>query len=564
MSLKIIIGQSSQTGPRESNEDFLGVVTPVNEQLAVKGAMVAIADGVGGNAGGREAAEMTVRSILSDYYATPDTWETHAALDKVLAAANRWVLSQSNAHRQLAGMATTLSLLVLRGQRYYLAHVGDTRIYRLRQGKLEQLTTDHVWDRPDMRHVLKRAVGLDMHLAVDYADGSLLQGDIYALLSDGVWERLGQKQIHEALQMYDCPQMIADHLTRTALAQGGQDNASALVVRVEETGTDNLSDLLTMAKQLNAPQRLKTGDRLDGFEVLSLIHVSRSSLLYQVRNLQSGQLSVMKTLQPILAEDTESCQALLNEEWLAKRVVSRYVPQVLPLHPEKRSKLYYLMSWHSGETLQQRLDSGHHFTATEVARIGAELLRGLGALHRLNILHRDIKPDNIHMGDDKQLRILDLGVALSSGTASIPAMQNPGTPSFMAPELFAGGQASVASDLYSVGVTLYRLLTRRYPYGEIEPFQHPRFGEPVAPSRYRPDIPQWLESIVLKAVRQSAEQRFETAEEMLLALEYGETRPILPPARPPLIARAGLMKWQWIALFSLLMNFFLIYLLLVS
>src|SRR5690606_12350453 len=183
------------------------------------------------------------------------------------------------------------------------------------------------------------------------------------------------------------------------------------------------------------------------FEVLSLIHESRASLLYQVRNLHSGQLAVMKTLQPMLAEDTESCQALLNEEWLAKRVVSRYVPQVLPLHPEKRSKLYYLMSWHSGETLQQRLDSGHHFTTTEVARIGAELLRGLGALHRLNILHRDIKPDNIHMGDDKQLRILDLGVALSSATATVPAMQNPGTPSFMAPELFAGGQASVGSDL---------------------------------------------------------------------------------------------------------------------
>ncbi len=564
MSLKIIIGQSSQTGPRESNEDFLGVVTPANEQLATKGAMVAIADGVGGNAGGREAAEMTVRSVLSDYYATPDTWETHAALDKVLSAANRWVLSQSNSHRQLAGMATTLSLLVLRGQRYYLAHVGDSRIYRLRHGKLEQLTTDHVWDRPDMRHVLKRAVGLDMHLAVDYADGSLLQEDVYALLSDGVWEKLGQKQIHEALQMYDSPQMIAEHLTRAALAQGGQDNASALIVRIDATGTDNLADLLTLARQLRVPPRLKTGERLDDFEVLSLIHESRASLLYQVRNQQSGQLSVMKTLQPILADDTESCQALLNEEWLAKRVVSRYVPQVLPLHAEKRSRLYYLMSWHSGETLQQRLDSGHHFTATEVARIGAELLRGLGALHRLNILHRDIKPDNIHMGDDKQLRILDLGVALSSGTATVPAMQNPGTPSFMAPELFASGQAAGASDLYSVGVTLYRLLTRRYPYGEIEPFQHPRFGEPVAPSRYRPDIPQWLENIVLKAVQNSAEQRFETAEEMLLALEHGELKPIQPPARTPLIARSGLMKWQWIALLSLLMNFFLIYLLLVS
>lgn len=564
MTLKILIGQSSQTGPRDRNEDYVGVVTPENEQLAVKGAIVAIADGVGGNAGGREAAEMTVRSVLSDYYATPDTWEAHAALDKVLSAANRWVLSQSMNHRYLAGMATTLSLLVLRGQRYYLAHVGDTRIYQLRQGRLEQLTTDHVWDRPDMRHVLKRAVGLDMHLVVDYADGSLQQGDVYALLSDGVWETLGQKAIHEALQMYDNPQMVADHLTKSALANGGNDNASALVVRIEEIGTDNLSDLLTLGKHLIAPPRLKVGEQLDGFEIVSLIHESRASLLYQVRNLQSGQLSVMKTLQPILAEDAETCQALINEEWLAKRVVSKYVPQVLPLNPEKRSKLYYMMSWHSGETLQQSLDSGHHFTATQVAQIGTELVRGLGALHRLNILHRDIKPDNVHMGDDKQLRILDLGVALSNGTANIPTMQNPGTPSFMAPELFAGEPASVSSDIYAVGVTLYQLLTRRYPYGEIEPFQNPRFGEPVPPTRYRPDIPQWLENIVLKAVSRLPQQRFETAEEMLLALEHGELKPILPPARTPLIARARLVKWQWIAIFSLLVNFFLIYLLVVS
>ncbi|MDZ4098585.1 MAG: protein kinase, partial [Methylophilaceae bacterium] len=359
-----------------------------------------------------------------------------------------------------------------------------------------------------------------------------------ALLSDGVWETLGQKAIHEALQMYDSAQMVADHLTKTALLQGSQDNASALVVRIEDIGEDNLSDLLSIGKHLSPPPKLKVGDQLDGFEVLSLIHESRASLLYQVRNVQTGQVSVMKTLQPLLAEDAESCQALLNEEWLAKRVVSKYVPQVLPLNPEKRSKLYYMMSWHRGETLQQLLDSGHHFTATQVAHIGTDLVRGLSALHRLNILHRDIKPANIHIGDNKQLRILDLGVALSTGAASISAMQNPGTPSFMAPELFDGNHASISSDIYAVGVTLYHLLTRRYPYGEIEPFQNPRFGEPVAPTRYRPDIPHWLENILLKAVSRSPERRFETSEEMMLALEHGELRPILPPARTPLIARA--------------------------
>jgi protein phosphatase len=193
-----------------------------------------------------------------------------------------------------------------------------------------------------------------------------------------------------------------------------------------------------------------------------------------------------------------------------------------------------------------------------------EIMRGLGALHRLNIVHRDIKPANIHLGDDQRLRILDLGVALSAGLGSIAGMQNPGTPSFMAPELFEGEPASTSSDIYAAGVTLYHLLTRRYPYGEIEPFQHPRFGDPHVPTRYRPDIPRWLENIVLKAVARDPRARFETAEEMLLALEHGELKPILAPQRTPLIARARLVKWQWIAMFSLILNFLLIYLLVVS
>lgn len=564
MPLKIIVGQSSLSGTRERNEDYCGVVTPTDEQLSTKGALVAVADGVSGNAGGREAAEITVHSVLSDYYATPDTWETHVSLDKVLSAANRWVLAQAAGHRDMAGMATTLSLLVLRGQRYYLAHIGDTRIYRLRQGELQQLTTDHVWDRPDMRHVLKRAVGLDQHLAVDYAEGLLQVGDVFALVSDGVWEVLGQKAVHAALSLFDSPQMIADHLTKSALTQGGQDNATALIVRIEELGEDKLSELLADGLHLAVPKRLMIGDLLDGFEVMGLIHESRATLLYKVRNSASGQHFVLKTLQPLLADDADSCQALLNEEWLAKRVVSKYVPQVLPLSMEKRSHLYYVMSWHEGATLQQQLDSGHHFTVAETGRIGVDMMRGLGALHRLNIVHRDIKPANVHMSDDQHLRILDLGVALNASLGNIAAMQNPGTPSFMAPELFAGETASNSSDLYAAGVTLYHLLTRRYPYGEVEPFQHPRFGEPMSPTRYRPDIPRWLENIVLKAVAREASARFETTEEMLLALEHGELKPILAPPRTPLIARARLLKWQWMAIFSLMLNFLLIYLLVVS
>ncbi|MGA7749424.1 MAG: bifunctional protein-serine/threonine kinase/phosphatase, partial [Gallionella sp.] len=111
---------------------------------------------------------------------------------------------------------------------------------------------------------------------------------------------------------------------------------------------------------------------------------------------------------------------------------------------------------------------------------------------------------------------------------------------------------------------LYHLLTRRYPYGEVEPFQRPRFGEPVPPTRYRPDIPQWLENIVLKAVAHDPATRFETAEEMLHELEVGEHRPILPPPPTPLLGRDPLLIWRWIAIISLLANLAMLYKLVAS
>lgn len=562
MGLAFTLGESSLTGPRPRNEDYIGVVTPADAQLAIKGALLMVADGVSGGAGGAEAAEMTVRTVSADYYATPDTWTVQHALETVLQAANRWVLSQAQRRKQMAGMATTLSLLALRGQRYVLAHVGDTRIYRLREQALERLTTDHVWDKPDLRHVLKRAVGLDAHLSVDYTEGLLQAGDIYAIMSDGVWDAITDADLHKALMLYHTPQLMADHLTALALEQGGRDNATALVVRIDEIGQDHFTDMLADAEALPIPAKLQAGDRIDGFTVAKVIHDSRVTVLYQVRN-DAGQLFVLKTLQPAMASDKESCQALLNEEWLAKRVVSQCVPQIFPLSKDQRTALYYVMTWHEGATLEQRLEAGHHFTVNGIANIGQDLLRGLSMLHRLNIVHRDIKPGNIHIGSDKRLRILDLGVALNTTLVIPESMENPGTPCYMAPELFDGKLADRQADIYAAGVTLYHLLTRKYPYGEIEPFQSPKFGEPVRPSRYRPEIPAWLENIILKAVARDPKNRFETAEEMLLALEHGELKPIHIP-RTPLIARARLVKWQWLAIISFLLNILLIYLLLVS
>lgn len=561
MPLRVAVGHASLTGPRERNEDFCGIATPDGQELDNKGVIGAVADGIGGHKGGREAAEYTVRGLLSDYFATPDTWGVPRAIDTVVKALNRWVIAEGSRNAELAGMATTLSAIVLRGRRYFIAHVGDSRIYRFSHGRLLQLTVDHVWEHPELNNVLSRAVGLDPRLLLDFADGELTVDDRFLLISDGVWGVLPDALIAEVLLDHPEAQGAAVALTSLALAHGGHDNATALVVDVLALPPAGLRDGLESAAGLPLPHRLKPGHRLDGLLVEAVLHDARETLLYRVRNPRNDQQLVLKTLQPDQAGDSAAATALLMEEWRTRRVVSPNFPQVVPA--EQRSALYYLMTWHPGATLQARLDAGQHFPVGEVVRLGVMLLKAIAALHRLDIVHRDIKTDNVHLGQDGVLRVLDLGVATSLGEGKAEAPLGPaGTPSYMAPELFGEATPQPGHDLYAVGVTLYHLLTRKYPYGEIEPFQHPKFGEPQRPTRWRPEIPGWLENILLKAVAREAGDRFETAEEFLLTLQRGSARPIAAPGRQPLIRRHPLKVWKTLTAISLLLNFVLLMILL--
>ncbi|MBK8888899.1 MAG: bifunctional protein-serine/threonine kinase/phosphatase [Dechloromonas sp.] len=557
MPLQVAVGYASLTGPRERNEDFCGLATPAGQELENKGIIAAVADGIGGHKGGREAAEYTVRGLLADYYATPDTWSVPHAIETVTTALNRWVIAEAGRNAELAGMATTLSALVLRGRRYYTAHIGDSRIYRMQEGRLAALTVDHTWEHPELKNVLSRAVGLDPRVLMDFADGELALNDRFLLVSDGVWGVLPDALLAEVLLDHPEPQAAAAALTSLALAHGGHDNATTVVIDVQALPRASLRDSLESAASLPLPHRLKVGHEIDGLVVEEVLHDARETLLYRVRDLRNGQQLVLKTLQPALQGDAGASAALLMEEWRARRVLSPHFPQVVP--SDERSGLYYLMTWHAGATLQARLDADQHFPVGEVVRLGITLLKGIALLHRLDIVHRDIKPANIHLGQDGTLRILDLGVALSLGErkAGDPVSQA-GTPSYMAPELLADAPPAPGFDLYAAGVTLYHLLTRKYPYGEIEPFQKPKFGEPVRPTRWRPEIPGWLENILLKAVARDANERFETAEEFLLALERGASRPLAAPSRQPLAQRNPLMLWKIVAAASLAVNFVLL------
>src|ERR1043166_5359259 len=213
----IRVGYSSQACGKARSDDFFGVSSAEDAQSAARGVILAIADGVSSaGGGGRTAAESVVRMLLSDFYATRADWGVAHALDKVLSAINSWLFAENSRQPTAGGMATTLSLLVLRGRELYLAHVGDTRVYRLRGGNVERLTRDHVWPRWDMRHTLRRAVGLDQSLVVDYAKEAIEPGDMYLLVSDGVWEVMGERAMGEALSTASTPEALAQALVAGA------------------------------------------------------------------------------------------------------------------------------------------------------------------------------------------------------------------------------------------------------------------------------------------------------------------------------------------------------------
>lgn len=560
--MQIIFGHHSEQGPRSFNEDYGGFVTPEPAIAAIKGHIAALADGVSGGSHGREAAESTVRNLLADYYATPETWETGHALNTLLQSLNRWVNGQAVSRRAPGGMACTLSALVLRGRRWHIAHVGDTRIYRLRNGVLDCLTRDHTWEHPGMEHVLKRAIGMDSLLVPDLAEGDLAAGDRFALVCDGVWAPLGPQAIAHLLQRHDSPETAAREMVAEALRQGGQDNASAMVVRIDALGEEGDTAHWLERRHLPLPGRLAPGAVLDGFIIDGVLHDARETLLYRAHEAASGRACVLKTLQPRLANDPDLADRLLMEEWITRRIQSPYFVQAIPL--PAREQLYFAMEWREGNSLQTLLEHGRHFGVQEAVSLGIQLLKGLSALHRMDIAHRDIKPANLHLGTDDTLRILDLGVASCPACPLGQQREIPGTPSYMAPELLAGGEAGPQADLYAAGVTLYHLLTRRYPYGEVEPFQRPRFGDPAPPTRVRPDIPGWLERILLKACARDANARFETAEEFLLALMRGEAAHLPHPRSTPLAQRDPLRLWQSVAIISFVFNLLLLYLLLVS
>ena len=578
VSFDVDIGHCSRAGRRKRNEDFVAVLRaePGDED---RGLIAALADGVATGGYGLEAAQTSVMSLVLDYFAAPDTWETTVVLDRLIGAQNSWLADHNRRRQGLRGSEgeagahgvglTTLTALVLRGHAYTLAHVGDTRAWLLRGGEsgdCVQLSQDHSFDHPDQRSRLTRAVGLDDRVRIDFIEGELQPDDVFVLTSDGVHGALSRGRLSQLARAGDA-QAASEALVDAALEAGSDDNVTALVLQVRGLAAGRSSDSLLAARRVPVPAALKVGDRIDAYTITALVANNGVHRIYQARDGATQQLVALKTLHEARASDREERAMLAHEAWLAGRVAGgggAAADGFVRVHDVRSPSAFYAVyDWHSGRTLDQWLAAGRRFEVAEVVAAALAIARALGRLHRLGIVHRDIKPANLHCDEAGVWRILDLGAAISGREPKALRTLHAGTPSFMNPEQWATDHhhpADAGSDLWALGATLYQWLTGKLPYGEVEPYQSARFRrDPKPPSRLRPDVPIWLDYVVLKAVALDPALRFETAEELMLALERGAARPLGAPGATPLLTRDPVALWRLALAVSLLFNALLVF-----
>ncbi len=563
MRFEIDPGVASLRGPRERNEDFAGL----QFEPGGHGLVAALADGVSTGGEGLLAAQTSVRTLLADFHATPTHWDPGVRLERLLAAQNSW-LSAHNRRPGADGQARealcTCTALALQGRRFALAHVGDSRAWLLREGQLLQLTQDHRLPRQDFAG-LTRALGLDPALHLDHSQGELRVGDRLLLSSDGLHGPLRARVIARMLRETPGAQAAAEALCQAALQAGGHDNVTALVLDVQGLAAADLDDLQLGAAQLPSPPLLGVGAQLDGYQVTAVVADNGVHRLLQARELASGELVAIKTLHPSRAHDAEERALLAHEIWLGLRLTEdargrRGGPAsglVALRRPGAPSHFYAVFDWHPGQTLEQLLAAPARPELNELLQMAREIGRALSLLHAAGCVHRDVKPANLHRGEDGHWRLLDLGVALSPRSPRALRGLHAGTPSYINPEQWdePPHPPDAGADLFALGVTLYQALAGRLPWGEIEPYQRARYARAPQPlRRLRPDLPIWLDHLVLKAIAQDPKERFETADEFLLALERGAARSLPAPRATPLAARNPLLLWQLGLAVSLLFN----------
>lgn len=560
--LKISAGQYSDKGRKETNQDFHGIYVPKEPQLSAKGVAIALADGISSSAVSDVASQYAVTGFLDDYYCTSEAWSVKTSAERILSATNSWLHAQTQKSQYRydkdKGYVCTLSAVVIKSSTAHIFHVGDSRIYRLRGKALEQLTSDHrVWISQGQSY-LGRALGFKPQLEIDYQTQPMEQGDIFLLVTDGVYEHVSEHAMAGIIRSSaDVPEGLdaaAKAIVEKALEQGSDDNLTAQLVRVDELPGRQAGELVQQLSGLPLPPLLNARTAFDGYTIVREVHGSSRSHIYLATDNETGALVILKTPSIDMGGDPAYLERFLTEEWIARRINSAHV--LKPYVPtRKRHFVYVATEYIDGQTLGQWMIDNPRPGLEAVRGLVEQIARGLLAFHRLEMLHQDLRPENVMIDKTGTAKIIDFG---STRVASLMDADTPGGPGnilgtvqYSAPEYFLGEGGTTRSDLFSLGVITYQMLTGKLPYGA----EVAKCRTRAAQSKLRYDsvlyddqgIPAWIDGVLRKAVHPDPAKRYGELSEFLYDLRH-PNQAFLDKARPALLERNPVAFWRGVSL----------------
>lgn len=556
--LKISLGQHSSKGRKETNQDFCGAQVPVEPLLSTKGIAIAMADGISSSDLSQIASQVAVTSFLQDYFCTSEAWSVKKSAHQVLMATNYWLHAQTLASQYRydkdRGYVCTLSALVLKSTTAHIFHVGDTRIYRLLDNSLEQLTEDHRRHISAQQSYLSRAMGASTSLEIDYCSVPIEVGTTFVLATDGVYEYV------DAAFMVGAVKACGHDLDAAAAAIGEQahrlgspDNLTIQLVRIDAAPEPGAMEAFRHVAELPLPPMLSARMSFDGYTIVRELHASSRSHVYLAVDDSSKQQVAIKIPSVDLRDDPGYLERFMMEDWIARRINSAHVLKAAD-QTRPRNYVYVATEFIDGQTLKQWLIDHPAPEVETVRSIIEQIAKGLLAFHRMEMLHQDLRPENIMIDKTGSAKIIDFGSARVAGimemTSAAESSNRLGALQCMAPEYFLGEPGSECSDLFSLGVIAYQMLSGRLPYGAEVAKARTRaaqrrlvYQSVLADER---EIPAWIDEVLKKAVHPTPAKRYQELSEFVYDLRH-PNRAYLNRTRAPLLERNPVAFWKGVA-----------------